>query len=318
MAQEADNIIINDDLLSKYFSGEATPEEAIAIDEWKSRNATNLKEFTTLWIAWNQIALRTHEIGDIQAAWQELLPLHKRISSKRTLLLRWAVAASILICLAIPAALLFKGNNSSPKHQVITASHDKAEQRVLACGSMVLISSGSSISYPLSPTGNERHVTLYGSSFFDVKTLANRPFIVTAGPVKIKVLGTSFHVFDTDSTIAVKVVSGKILMSAASQQTIVAAGETGTYLKKEKRLVMAVIQRSFRFDNEDLEIVSATLSKAYHKKIIIRDPEIAKLKISSNFENKPLEYILEVIATTLNINYTTNHTNDEIYFEKAN
>lgn len=318
MAQEAENIIINDDLLSKYFSGEATPDEAMAIDEWKSNNEANRQEFTALWNAWNQTALRYHKIGNIQAAWQELQPLPKRLFSKRAILLRWSVAASILICLTIPAALLFKGDNSAHQQKTITASHDKIQAHMLACGSMVTIAPGSSISYPLSLTGNERLVSLNGSSFFDVKTLANRPFIVTAGPVKIKVLGTSFHVIDTDTTITVKVVSGKILMSTADQQTIVTAGETGTYLKKEKRLVMVEDQRTFHFDNEDLEIVSTTLSKAYHKKIIIRNPEIAKMKISSNFENKPLEYILEVITTTLNINYTTNQTTDEIYFEKAN
>lgn len=317
MAQEAENIIINDDLLSKYFSGEATPDEAMAIDEWKAGNEVNRQEFATLWGTWNKTALRSHKVGDIQSAWQELLPLPKRLASKRTALLRWAIAASVLMCLAIPAALLFKGNNSS-QQQTITASPDKPEQQILPCGSMVRISPGSSISYPLSLTNNERHVILSGSSFFDVETLANRPFIVTAGPVKIKVLGTSFHVLDTDTTITVKVISGKILMSTAAQQTIVSAGETGTYLKREKKLIIAEEQRSFRFDNEDLEIVSATLSKAYHKKIVIRDAEIAKLKISSNFENKPLEYILEVIATTLNLTYTTNQTDDEIYFEKAN
>jgi ferric-dicitrate binding protein FerR (iron transport regulator) len=317
MAQEAENIIVNDDLLSKYFSGEATPEEAMAIDDWKSGNAVNQQEFTTLWNAWNHIAPRFHKPGDTRSAWQELLPLPKRQASKHIILLRWAVAASLLICLSIPAALYFKSNNT-PQQHTITASLDKSEQRILPCGSMVRISPGSSISYPLSLTDNERRVTLNGSSFFDVKTLANRPFTVTAGPVKIKVLGTSFHVLDTDTAIVVKVISGKVLVSTAQQQTIVSAGETGTYLKKEKRLVMVQVQRSFRFDNEDLEIVTATLSKAYDKKIIIRDAEISKLKISSNFENKPLEYILEVIATTLNLDYTTNQSNDEIYFEKAN
>lgn len=33
MAKGAENITVNDDLLSKYFSGSATPEEAMSIDE---------------------------------------------------------------------------------------------------------------------------------------------------------------------------------------------------------------------------------------------------------------------------------------------
>jgi len=318
MAQGAENIIVNDDLLSKYFSGEASPEEAMAIDEWKTSNETNRQEFIASWTAWNQTSLRSHEVSNIQAAWQELLPLSKRLSSRRTILRRWAVAASVLFVLAFAAALLYKINNNTPQQNTVTASLHKTEQRVLPCGSLVTISPGSSITYPVALTGNERHIILKGSGYFDVKTIANQPFVVTTGPVNIKVLGTSFHVSDTDTAISVKVISGKVLMYVAAQQVIISGGETGKYLKKEKQLTREPEQRSFHFDNEDLAAVVETLSRAYHKKIIIRDPEIATLKISSNFDNKSLDYILEVIAITLNVKYTSNLNNDEIYFEKAN
>ncbi|MCF6401459.1 FecR domain-containing protein [Chitinophaga filiformis] len=316
MAQRAENIIVNDDLLSKYFSGEALPEEAMAVDEWKSSNAINRQEFTALWNAWNQTSLRSHKVGNIQAAWNELQPLPNRLSSRRTILLRWTVAASVLIVIA--TALLLKTNNGTHQQHTVTASLHKTEQSILPCGSRVTISQGSSLTYPTSLEGNERHVILDGNAYFDVTALADKPFIVTAGAVNIKVLGTSFHVYDTDTAITVKVISGKVLMYVAEQQVIISAGETGQYLKKEQQLERKPEQRSFHFDNENLEAVIATLSQAYHKKIIIKDPEIASLKISSNFDNKPLDYILEVIALTLNVKYTPNPNNDEIYFEKAN
>ncbi|SDF09642.1 FecR family protein [Chitinophaga filiformis] len=318
MAQGAENIIVNDDLLSKYFSGEASPEEAIAIDEWKLSNEINQQEFSSLWSVWNHASLRTHKVGDIQSAWQELQPLPKRLPSRRITLLRWAAAASVLFTVVISAALLFKINNKTPQQKTVTASLHKTTQQVLACGSRVTIFPGSSLTYPLSSEGDERHVILNGSGYFDVKTLANKPFIVTAGPVRIKVLGTAFHVSETDTAITIKVVSGKILTSAAGQQLIISGGETGKYLKNEKQLVQVQEQYTFHFDNENLAVVIAALSRAYHKKIIIRDPEIATLKISSNFENKSLDYILEVIAITLNVKYTPNPNNDEIYFDNAN
>ncbi|PSL22419.1 FecR family protein [Chitinophaga ginsengisoli] len=317
MAQRAKNIIVNDDLLSKYFSGEASPEEAMAIDDWKLSNENNRQEFAALWSAWNQTSLRSHTIGDIQTAWQELLPLPKKLPSRRTILLRWTAAASVLLFIAISGVLFFKTNNT-PKQNTVTAALHTTIQQALPCGSQVTISPGSSITYPVSLAGNERHVILKGSGYFDVKPLPDKPFIITAGPVNIKVLGTAFHVTDTDTAITIKVISGKVLVSAAAQQIIISGGETGSYLKKEKQLAREPEQRSFHFDNEDLSVVIATLSKAYHKKIIIRDPEIASLKISSNFDNKPLGYILEVIAITLNVKYTSNLNNDEIYFEKAN
>lgn len=316
MAKGAENITINDDLLSKYFSGGATPEEAMIIDEWKFSNEVNRQDFNALWNAWNATSLHPHKVPNIQEAWQKMQPLPKRLHTKRTTLIRWAVAASLLICLAIPAALFFTGNKKTAPQHIFTATLNKPEQLLLPDSSSVTISPGSSITYAAAFTGNERNVVLNGNGYFDIKPAANKPFIITTGPVKIKVLGTSFHVSDTDTAIIVKVINGRILMYSGEQQAIISAGQTGTYLKKEK--LLALEQFTFRFDNEDLEIVSATLSKAYHKKIIVKDPEIASLKISSNFDDKPLDYILEVIATTLNIKYTTNPNNDEIYFEKAN
>lgn len=316
MAKGAENITINDDLLSKYFSGGATPEEAMAVDEWKSGNESNKQEFYALWNAWNATSQHPHKIANIRAAWQEIQPLPKRLQAKYTILLRWAVAAFVIIGLAIPAALLFTGNKKNATQRTFTATHNKPGQLLLPDSSSVTISPGSSITYAAAFTGNERNVVLNGNGYFDIKPVANRPFVITTGALKIKVLGTSFHVSDTDTAIIVKVIDGRILMYSGEEQSIISAGQTGTYLKKEKRL--APEQLSFRFDNDDLEVVSATLSKAYQKKIIIRDPDIAFLKISSNFDNKPLDYILEVISTTLNIKYTTNPNNDEIYFEKTN
>jgi len=237
------------------------------------------------------------------------------LPSRRT---KWTIAASVLFIIAISGALFFKINNNTPQQNTVTASLHTTAQQILPCGSQVTISPGSSITYPASLAGNERRVILKGSGYFDVKSLPDKPFIITAGPVNIKVLGTAFHVTDTDTTITIKVISGKVLVSAAAQQIIISGGETGSYLKKEKQLARDPEQRSFHFDNEDLAVVIAILSKAYHKKIIIRDPGIASLKISSNFDNKPLDYILEVIAITLNVKYTPNPNNDEIYFEKAN
>lgn len=314
MAKGAENITINDDLLSKYFSGGATPEEAMTIDDWKFSNEVNQREFNALWNAWNATSKHPHKVPNIQDAWREMQPLPKRIQAKRAILIRWAVAASLLIGLAIPAVLLFTRNPKTAPQHTFTATLNKPEQLLLPDSSSVTISPGSSITHAF--TGNERNVVLIGNGYFDIRPVADRPFVITTGSVKIKVLGTSFHVSDTDTAIIVKVISGRILMYSGEQQAIISAGQTGTYLKKEKQL--ALEQFTFRFDNEDLEIVSATLSKAFHKKIIVRDPEIASLKISSNFEDKPLDYILEVIATTLNIKYTTNPNNDEIYFEKAN
>lgn len=64
----------------------------------------------------------------------------------------------------------------------------------LADGTEVKLNSNSSITYPHQFRGAERMVKLTGEAFFTVRHDAQRPFIVDAGGVLTKDLGTSFNV----------------------------------------------------------------------------------------------------------------------------
>jgi ferric-dicitrate binding protein FerR (iron transport regulator) len=277
-------------LLSKYFSGEATPEDAMLIDDWRKQHAEQFN------ILWNNSPLKSYQIPDVPAAWLQIHPLPRR----QVVTFRWMAAAAVFLCIVVTAALLFKQPVS---YTTIVAN--KTEKIVLPDSSMVTIHAGSKLTY-----GKKRDVILEGEADFDVKQLVDQPFIITAGPAKIKVLGTTFNVAETDTAVTVRVYSGKVMMVTAKDSTIVFSSQTVSYLKNSQ-----IFAFYFNFENEDLKTVAAYLSEAYHKKIYFKDTGIDTLRISSNFENKPLDYILEVIATTLNITFTYSNQ-DEIYFEK--
>jgi ferric-dicitrate binding protein FerR (iron transport regulator) len=290
------NIQITDELLSKYFAGEALPEEAMAIDDWKNSHADNASLFNASWDAWQMTSAHPYTKPDLQAIWQQTNS--KR--PKKIRILPWAAAAAALIT----AVALIWLQQRRPVTMTIAATQQTITQ-TLPDGSMAKVTPGSSISY------TNRTIQLKGNGDFDVKPDPGQPFIVQAGPVQITVLGTKFHVEESDSLVIVQVSSGKVMMDKAGKDIIVAGGQMGYY----KAGTLVLENYHFTFDNNSLGSILERLSMAYHKKIVLQDPAMAELRISSVFENKPLDYMLEVITSTLNLKYSYRN-GDEIYIEE--
>ncbi|MEQ8556041.1 MAG: DUF4974 domain-containing protein [Cyclobacteriaceae bacterium] len=82
-------------------------------------------------------------------------------------------------------------------------------------GTSVKLNSSSHLTYLEDPNTHERHVNLIGEAFFDVARDVNRPFVIHAKTLKIKVLGTSFNVkaFPEEINSVVAVTSGKVAVS---------------------------------------------------------------------------------------------------------
>lgn len=296
MAQGALNFYISDDLLSKYFAGEALPEEAMAIDGWRASHADNEGVFNDSWVAWNVTSRRPYALPDKEAVW-------KVITGKSKQQLRyipWLVAAALISIIAVLS------------QQKIVHHTGIAAIQSLPDGSVAQIAPGSEISYAEKFKGKTRTIILKGNGAFDVTFDPDKPFVVEAGPVTITVLGTSFHVSENDSLIIVQVTSGKVNMEEGGKNIVIAANQMGYYYKQRGELFLETYH--FVFDDERLVDIIKRLSIAYQKKISIKDTTLAQLRISSVFDNKRLEYVLDVITSTLNLKYTYLNS-DEISIE---
>ena len=81
----------------------------------------------------------------------------------------------------------------------------------LADGTEVKLNSNSKLTYPHQFKGKERMIQLEGEAFFKVKHDAHRPFVVDAGGVLTKDLGTSFNISAyKGSDCKVTLVEGKV------------------------------------------------------------------------------------------------------------
>lgn len=311
MAQKAENMNVTDELLSRYFSGEASPEEAMTIDDWRGRNDANNKEFNALRTAWNATGTHPYVIQDAKTAWQQMQPLPQRKRPRRIRIANWTAAAAVLTGIVISLTIRLR----PVRQYTVTTAASETRQLKLPDGSDLTLLAGSTLTYPETFSAAERHVTVKGRAGFDIYSIPEQPFIITAGGLQIKVLGTAFHVAEEDTAITVKVLTGKILLYTSSDTLPAASGQTAIYSKYDQHIRY---DRVFHFENEELSVVCKALSAAYQTNIIIDHPAIASLKISSNFDNKSLDYILEVITSTLNIQYTSKPEKNEIHFTQEN
>jgi ferric-dicitrate binding protein FerR (iron transport regulator) len=311
MAQKAENMNVTDELLSRYFSGEASPEEAMTIDDWRGRNDANNKEFNAMRTAWNATDPHPYVIQDAKTAWQQMQPLPQRNRPRHIRIATWTAAAAVLTGIVISLTILLQ----PVRQYTVTTAASETRQLKLPDGSDLTLLASSTLTYPETFAAAERHVNLQGRAGFDIHSIPEQPFIITAGGLQIKVLGTAFHIAEDDTVITVKVLTGKILLYTSCDTLPAAGGQTAIYGKHDQHIRY---DRVFHFENEELSVVCKALSAAYQTNIIIDHPAIASLKISSNFDNKSLDYILEIITTTLNIQYTRKPEKNEIHFTQEN
>jgi transmembrane sensor len=91
----------------------------------------------------------------------------------------------------------------------------KVIDMTLADGSRVWLNAGSSVTYPVAFTGNERKVQITGEAYFEVAPNKKMPFYVTNGDVQVKVLGTHFNVnaYEDEDAVRVTLLEGSVRVS---------------------------------------------------------------------------------------------------------
>ncbi len=128
---------------------------------------------------------------------------------------RWYLLAASVVLLCLFGYWYSGGlelfSKKSSLLTVVTATGEHKNFQ-LSDGSIIWLGPESSLTYPVVFTDSLREVKLEGEAFFEVSPDASKPFLVSSGKVKTRVLGTSFRVqtFEKQEDVEVTVVSGKV------------------------------------------------------------------------------------------------------------
>lgn len=127
-----------------------------------------------------------------------------------------------------------KGNELTLAQAQVVESHTvvvpegKDMKLTLADGTQVWLNANSRFTYPTAFAGKERKVTLQGEAYFKVAHDAQHPFIVKAGDMQTRVLGTEFNVDASDAAHPhVTLVQGSVSVSSAvgNMDKVIVPGE---------------------------------------------------------------------------------------------
>ncbi len=309
-------------LIGRYLNGEAGPTEISELAAWVSASEENRLLFTRTRKAWALAESVNMEVrADVDAEWaalkksleQEDSPVVRKLEvSHRRSFLR---VAAILLVFILPSVIYFLFF-MNPGMNSLVADVRQVEQ-TLPDGTQVTLNTGSSLQYPSKFKGSERRVSLQGEAYFDVAHKPEMPFVIEAGDLQVKVLGTKFYMNarEDDEQMEVVLLSGSVALSYEGKDMLLEPGQKAVVLKKHKEIVrqpsddpnlLAWKTRVIRFNDTPLQEVVELLSKVYQRDIRLMNQEISNCRLTATFEKESLEAILMVLQSTLDINVRPN------------
>jgi ferric-dicitrate binding protein FerR (iron transport regulator) len=185
-------------------------------------------------------------------------------------------------------------------------------QDTLPDHSAITLAQHATLKYPVDFNDRKREVVLTGEGWFHVVANPRKPFIISAGNVFIRVTGTSFSVRQTDTLIETCVKTGTVMMYNEQGSVKVTAGHKGVYSVIKNKFSSAdsfninaigFATGIFTFENTSMKEIAGQLEKAYGITIVFENEKLKDCTISCSFDNKPVKYIFDVIAVTLNIRW---------------
>ena len=324
------------ELLEKYLNNRCTSQEVEEVIQWMKQQSFFSESKKLGKIDWQQFKEEDSIVSD-----EKLDTLLDRIHHKlnieepRTIqlknnrLISLLSKAAAIILIPLLAFLYYTiSENNRLTNQITTVSVDSLEVIApigsrtvveLSDGSVVHLNYGSRIKYPQNFWGETRGVALTGEAYFEVAHNPDKPFVVNAGRIDIRALGTVFNVnaYPDNNNIATTLVEGKVLVQEMKNngnvETIkeLTPGQHVTYEKKtgvvksspeQVEKYIAWKDGKLVFENEPIDQVAQRLSRMFNVEIQV-DKEMEKYRYTVTFLDEPLFQILDLLSDATPIKY---------------
>lgn len=348
MKEKMDIENFNRELLAKYLSNDVNSRERLEVESWLKLSEENRDELEQSRKMLEKIdAFYQSKSFNSTAAWNQVhskitkpqisIIQHKKVR-KEAILQFYKYAAIIVIAILLGSVsyyIGFRNQTTEIYSEIISNENQVVNEYVLPDGSMVALNSNSKLTFPKQFKPDVREVTIEGEAFFDVKPNPEKPFIINAGNAQVKVLGTSFNVcaYPETETVEVVVATGKVQVtnlnpkeiSSINNEVFLIQGEKGTLFNNQSILektenknpnYLSWKTHDLIFDEVPLNEVIKCLKKVYHVDIQVDEPEINDLLLKAHFDKKPIDFVLNVVRLTFNLELL--EENEQFTFSSRN
>jgi len=198
-----------DDLIVRFLTGDIARDESHTLKDWLKISPANREYFNSFRDVW----LASSLLGRFSQ------PAKK--SRSRNLFREWAKIAAVFVFALVLGALGYRTflNNTSitlGKLDPVTIESKRGAMSsvTLPDGSKAWLNAESKISYGNGYNLSFREIELTGEAYFDVVTNPSKPFVVRAGNLAIKAMGTSFNVkaYPEDGSVTTTLVDGHVII----------------------------------------------------------------------------------------------------------
>ena len=274
-------------------SGRATAADLLAAKAWRERSPAHEQaaaEVDRLWALLGQVE---------QPANPRTLPPPRRRSA------RWAVplasAALLLLALWLPqgAWLGWYADVATAPGEVRTVELDD--------GSILTLNGATALDWTLGE--GRRTVRLYrGEVDLQVAKDPSRPFIVEAGPARIRVTGTRFDVDYDGRDVVLAVTEGQVQASDAMSQPLAVGTNQKVHWRADRiqqvqpldaRQQLAWQRGKLVFRAQPLSEVFAALERSQRQRVIFLDDSVRELKVTGVFAHDDPQAVLRAIESAL-------------------
>lgn len=320
-------------IITKEITGQASEDEKDVLRDWLSESRENSSLYHSFKEAFlngkyklkaknkdevfDKLSTRLHFEGH-----RAEINTHKKISLPSQFFSRWLKITATLLIFLTSAFIIYQtrdywrplAEEDTLAHEVIIKSnpHGKKSLITLPDGSKVKLNSESHLEY-FSDFEHERGVKLIGEAFFEIVKDSLRPFYVSTGDLRIRVLGTSFNVeaFPFEKNINVALVTGKVLIERKEGMEIKPVDQLNPHemliydhqsaeydiTEFNAKSVIGWKDGELHFDETDLHDVMETLERWYGVEITVSSTADLSGRINDvTYKNEPLDFVLEAIG----------------------
>ncbi len=230
-----------------------------------------------------------------------------------------AAAAAV----AVAVVLLRPEKANPPANVAPPVFAARIEQRTLDDGSVVELNRGAEIAVNFTP-GERRVELLKGEANFQVAKNKERPFIVSAGGVDVRAVGTAFNVRLGGESVEVVVTEGRVRVDQPAAQaaggSAVVVPELGVGGRAEISLVPAAVAprvatldgtemqqrlawqpRLMDFTDAALADIVAEFNRRNPVHLVIEQPVVGELRLSATFRSDNVEGFVRLMESDFDL-----------------
>lgn len=247
----------------------------------------------------------------------------RRKKERRNRLSYFCCGFCSVAALLVAAVLIFKPREPLQWHEIY-AARGETEKVTLSDGTSLWINSDTKVIYPSRFDSDTRTIFIDGEIYADVTHDENKPFVVSATGLNIKVHGTQFSVkaFAETDNVEVVLISGSVTMEDTNSDSgfsrTLIPGELIRYNKSFGTMEQYAIDpdtygawqnnHNIRFINQSLKEIAEDLERRFDVNILIEDETLSETQYYASFiHNEGLDKILHALNSNGSMTITKKH-----------